>query len=75
MNMPDIVERILDRVPSIDWRHPAADVQEISLFETTIRYIGGLLSAYDLLKGPAAYLAPKDVRISLMIDELYLTSL
>ncbi|RPA72784.1 seven-hairpin glycosidase [Ascobolus immersus RN42] len=30
----------------------------VSLFETTIRYIGGLLSAHDLLSGPYSHLIP-----------------
>lgn len=30
-----------------------------SLFETNIRYLGGLLSSYDLLKGPFAHLTNK----------------
>ncbi|GAM84138.1 hypothetical protein ANO11243_021300 [Dothideomycetidae sp. 11243] len=59
MGLPDIVEKILDFVPTINFAAPAGDVQ-ISLFETTIRYIGGFLAAYDLLKGPASNMAPND---------------
>lgn len=51
MDLPDIVNQIVDYVPDIDWSVSAND-QPVSLFETTIRYVAGLLSGYDLLKGP-----------------------
>ena len=51
MGIPEIVNQIVDYVPSIDWS-VSADDQPVSLFETTIRYVAGLLSGYDLLKGP-----------------------
>lgn len=41
-----VVSQILTYVPTIDFTRTST---EISLFETTIRYLGGLLSAYDLL--------------------------
>jgi hypothetical protein len=41
MQIPDIVDTIVEFIPTIDF-----DVtdSEVSLFETTIRYIGGMLS-------------------------------
>lgn len=51
MDLPDIVNQIVDYVPDVDWSVSAND-QPVSLFETTIRYVAGLLSGYDLLKGP-----------------------
>ncbi|KAK4147537.1 glycoside hydrolase [Dichotomopilus funicola] len=47
----DVVVSIIDHVESIDF---STTKTEVSLFETTIRYLGGLLSAYDLLDGPLA---------------------
>lgn len=41
MQIPEIVDQILDYIPTINFDE--AD-DEISLFETTIRYVGGLLS-------------------------------
>ncbi|CAO2653213.1 Nn.00g026240.m01.CDS01 [Neocucurbitaria sp. VM-36] len=49
-----IVNQIISYIPSINW---AATTTEVSLFETTIRYLGGMLSGYDLLTGPLADLA------------------
>jgi mannosyl-oligosaccharide alpha-1,2-mannosidase len=48
MRNKDVVDKIMDYVPKIDWSVSYED-SRVSLFETTIRYLGGLLSAYDLL--------------------------
>ncbi len=37
----DVVGKILDYIPNIDFNTTTA---EVSLFETTIRYLGGLVS-------------------------------
>lgn len=60
MDIPEIVNQIVDYVPDIDWS-VSADDQPVSLFETTIRYVAGLLSGYDLLNGPLSHLV-EDVR-------------
>ncbi|ESZ97936.1 hypothetical protein SBOR_1701 [Sclerotinia borealis F-4128] len=49
MEIPEIVDVILDWIPTINFDNTTS---EVSLFETTIRYVGGLLAGYDLLKGP-----------------------
>ena len=51
MDMPDVVSDILDFIPKIDYNHTTTS---ISLFETNIRYLGGMISAYDLLSKPFA---------------------
>ncbi|PSR81057.1 putative 1,2-alpha-mannosidase [Coniella lustricola] len=53
MGNSEVVAQILAHVPSIDFSISYNDTV-VSLFETTIRYLGGLLSAYDLLTGPLA---------------------
>ena len=40
----------VEAVASLDWANTTA--KEVNLFETTIRHLGGLLSAYDLSKDP-----------------------
>ncbi|KAL2016090.1 hypothetical protein VTK56DRAFT_4264 [Thermocarpiscus australiensis] len=45
----DVVGQILKYIPEINFDNTTT---EISLFETTIRYLGGLLSAHDLITGP-----------------------
>ncbi|KAH6900809.1 glycoside hydrolase [Thelonectria olida] len=52
MNQGDIVDKILRQIAMTDFTVTTVDNQAISLFETTIRYMGGLLSGYDLLSGP-----------------------
>lgn len=46
MGLDDIVEEILDYIPTIDY---GTTDTEVSLFETTIRYLGGMLSGAPLL--------------------------
>jgi mannosyl-oligosaccharide alpha-1,2-mannosidase len=38
------VNQILEFIPTIDFTTTAKENEEISLFETNIRYVGGLLS-------------------------------
>lgn len=54
MRQKDIVNQVLDFVPTINFSKTDS---EVSLFETTIRYLGGLVSGYDFLTGPLADLA------------------
>ena len=49
MEETDIVNTILDYIPTIDFTKTDSTC---SLFETTIRYLAGMLSGYDLLTGP-----------------------
>lgn len=51
MRADEAVFKQLDFITRIDFTR-ATD--SVSLFETTIRYLGGLLSGYDLLTGPYA---------------------
>lgn len=46
MQIPEIVDTILDFIPTIDFDQTE---DEISLFETTIRYVGGMLSGENFL--------------------------
>ena len=46
MNLMDEYEEALAAVKGIDFTY--TDKKEIPLFETTIRYVGGLLGAYDM---------------------------
>lgn len=54
MGEKDIVNQIIRYIPTVNWSETPI---EVSLFETTIRYLGGMLSGYDLLKGPLTELA------------------
>ncbi|KIH87250.1 mannosyl-oligosaccharide alpha-1,2-mannosidase [Sporothrix brasiliensis 5110] len=51
------IGQILAHVQNIDFNSAVGD---ISLFETTIRYLGGLLSGYDLLTTPGALAGKHD---------------
>ncbi|KAK6206634.1 glycosyl hydrolase 47 [Pestalotiopsis sp. IQ-011] len=63
-----VVNQILDYIPKIDFTK-ATYTSSISLFETTIRYLGGLLSAYDLLSGPANDLVDNQDNLASVLDQ------
>ncbi|KAF5002507.1 hypothetical protein FGRMN_332 [Fusarium graminum] len=56
MDQADIVDKILRQIATTDFTVTAVPNEPISLFETTIRYLGGLLSAHDLLSGSYKHL-------------------
>lgn len=68
MGEKTIVNQILDHVPTIDWSVSYED-EAVSLFETTIRYLGGLLSGYDLLSGPLSGLADDKSKVASLLDQ------
>lgn len=65
MRNATIVNQILDHVANIDYSETSSLV---SVFETTIRYLGGMLSGYDLLKGPAAGLV-EDSKVDVLLEQ------
>ena len=50
MGLYDEFDEAIDAISGIDFQSSSSKI--ISVFETTIRYLGGLLSAYDLSKKP-----------------------
>ncbi|KAA8576800.1 hypothetical protein MFRU_014g01010 [Monilinia fructicola] len=66
MESQEIVDVILDWIPTIDFDNTDS---EISLFETTIRYVGGLLAGYDLLKGPLSSLNSNDTAVDEVLKQ------
>ncbi|GFF23440.1 probable mannosyl-oligosaccharide alpha-1,2-mannosidase 1B [Aspergillus udagawae] len=66
MRNATIVNQILDHIAKIDYSKTA---DMVSLFETTIRYLGGMLSGYDLLKGPAADLVKNSTKVDMLLKQ------
>lgn len=66
MQIPEIVDTILDFIPTIDFDQTP---DQISLFETTIRYVGGMLAGYDLLKGPLSHLASNATAVDAILKQ------
>ncbi|KAL5116855.1 hypothetical protein ACEQ8H_005207 [Pleosporales sp. CAS-2024a] len=72
MGEKEIVNQIISHIPSINWSNTS---MHVSLFETTIRYLGGMLSGYDLLSGPLADLADsKDNVAALLAQSIHLAN-
>ncbi|KAF2458611.1 hypothetical protein BDY21DRAFT_340773 [Lineolata rhizophorae] len=66
MDLPNVVDAILDHIETIDYSETNTTV---SLFETTIRYLAGMLSGYDLLTGPKAHLCPDRHRVRSLLKQ------
>ena len=64
MDIEPIVMQILDFIPTVNFKQTET---EVSLFETTIRYLAGLLSGYDLLKGPLSHLASNSTAVEALL--------
>jgi len=55
MQLPDVVNQIIAHVSQINYA-VSHNNESVSVFETTIRYLAGMLSGYDLLTGPLKHL-------------------
>ena len=72
MEQTDIVNIILDYIPTVDFTRNNAqppNPEWTSLFETNIRYIGGMLGSYDLLKGAFAHLDVKEENVDALLTQ------
>ncbi|KAI1434763.1 glycoside hydrolase family 47 protein [Xylaria sp. CBS 124048] len=54
MGNTDVVNIIVEHIKGLDFTRTVEGGEQLSLFETTIRYLAGMLSAYDFLTGPFA---------------------
>ncbi|GAP88406.1 putative glycoside hydrolase family 47 protein [Rosellinia necatrix] len=55
-----VVNQIVDHIKTVNFNRTVDGAENVSLFETTIRYLGGLVSAYDFLTGPFEGKVDKD---------------
>ncbi|KAK4946407.1 hypothetical protein LTR10_014605 [Elasticomyces elasticus] len=62
MGLRDEFEEAIDAVAEIDFKTSAR--KDIPLFETTIRYLGGLIAAYDVSSGKYRILLDKAVELA-----------
>ncbi|GIK03343.1 hypothetical protein Aspvir_007412 [Aspergillus viridinutans] len=72
MGMEEDFKDALHAIESIDFT--TTDATQINVFETTIRYVGGLLGAYDLTDGKHPILLKKAVELADMIYDAFDTS-
>ncbi|KAJ5901755.1 CAZyme family GH47 [Penicillium taxi] len=66
MGNQEAVQTILEHVATIDYTRTDS---QVSLFETTIRYLAGMLSGYDLLKGPASNLVSDESLVDNLLNQ------
>ncbi|KAI1981985.1 Mannosyl-oligosaccharide alpha-1,2-mannosidase 1B [Ophidiomyces ophidiicola] len=66
MELPEVIEKILDHIAKIDYSKTNTIC---SLFETTIRYLGGMISAYDLLKSTHSHLLSDPKKADVLLEQ------
>jgi len=66
MGKQNVIKIVLDHIAGTDFTHTSSP---ISVFESTIRYVGGLLSAYELLTGPFHGSVPEGFDTKLLLEK------
>lgn len=82
MELTDVVDIITNYIPTVDFGYSST---EVDLFETNIRYVGGMLAgesfstrvhttnlifqAYDLLKGPFSNITSNNTNIDALLAQ------
>ena len=69
MGEKEIVDQILTFIPTVNFTTTANANDQISVFETTIRYVGGLLSGHDLLTGPFQNLVTDKSKVDALLTQ------
>lgn len=70
MEQADIVNFILDFIPTVNFTRTVTPPHSVvSLFETNIRYLGGMISAYDLLTGPFSHLDVEESNVRALLTQ------
>lgn len=68
MEIPEIVNQIVNYIPTINYG-VSKDDEAVSMFETTIRYLAGMLSGYDFLTGPLPNLASNKTAVQALLTQ------
>lgn len=55
MELKDLVPKMLSEIQKVDFSTTSAAYEPVELFDPSIRYVGGLLASYDLLKSGEFY--------------------
>ncbi|KAL7621951.1 Mannosyl-oligosaccharide alpha-1,2-mannosidase 1B [Parahypoxylon ruwenzoriense] len=69
MGNQDVINQIVDHIQHINFNTTAVGAETVSVFETTIRYLGGLLSAYDFLSGPLSEYAQDKASVDKILEQ------
>ncbi|XXG95537.1 hypothetical protein Hte_001801 [Hypoxylon texense] len=69
MKNQEVITQIVDHIQTIDFSSTVPGSESVSVFETTIRYLGGLLSAYDFLTGPLSEYATDQASIDKILEQ------
>ncbi|KAI1815915.1 glycoside hydrolase family 47 protein [Poronia punctata] len=68
MENEKVVKQIVEHIKNVDFTKTVKGGENVSLFETTIRYLAGLVSAYDFLTGPFEGMIDDD-SVQIILDQ------
>lgn len=69
MGNQEVINQVLEFIPTINFDQTAPGQEAVSVFETTIRYLGGLLSGYDFLTGPLKEYAQDQAAVDAILTQ------
>ncbi|OTB00289.1 glycoside hydrolase family 47 protein [Hypoxylon sp. CI-4A] len=69
MENQDVINQIVEHIGTINFNATSLDSENVSVFETTIRYLAGLLSAYDFLTGPLSQYAKDQASVDRILEQ------
>ncbi|KAI1504832.1 glycoside hydrolase family 47 protein [Biscogniauxia marginata] len=69
MGNEEVVNQIVDYIPTIQFNVTAPGAEQVSVFETTIRYLGGLVSAYDFLSSSSTSYGEDQTAIDAILQQ------
>lgn len=65
----EVINQIVEFIPTINFDRTAPGKEAVSVFETTIRYLGGLISGYDFLTGPLKDLVEDEEAVEAILKQ------
>ncbi|KAI6091627.1 glycoside hydrolase family 47 protein [Hypoxylon rubiginosum] len=69
MGNQEVISQIVDHIQTIDFSATAPGSESVSVFETTIRYLAGMLSAYDFLTGPLSEYVTDEAQVDKILQQ------
>ncbi|KAI5861396.1 glycoside hydrolase family 47 protein [Durotheca rogersii] len=69
MGNKEVIAQVVEHIQQVNFNVTVVGEESVSLFETTIRYLGGLVSAYDFLSGPLSQYAPDRASVDRILEQ------
>ncbi|KAH9907309.1 glycoside hydrolase family 47 protein [Xylariomycetidae sp. FL2044] len=69
MGNGEVIGQIVDHIQTVNFSQTVPGGESVSVFETTIRYLGGLVSAYDFLSGPLKEYIDNEAQLEKILEQ------